>query len=135
MDTVTHLGHILSYGLDDSEDTVRCSRDMIRKANCMLHLFSGVDPLVKTKLLQCYCLSMYGCVTWNLSSKSLRFIEVAFNKLILLCTFIGVFIIIIIIIKGSPSRSPYTLGYTFNILNSTASGFQTGFINRSTWVE
>ena len=82
VDSVVHLGHILQHDLDDTEDIIRCSRDMVKKANCMLRLFSCVGPFVKTKLFQSFCLSLYGCALWNLSCKSLGVIEVAFNNIL-----------------------------------------------------
>ncbi len=82
LDSVIHLGHILRYDLDDSEDIVQKSRDMVRKANCVLHSFAGTDPSVKTKLFQSFCLSLYGSALWNLSSRNLRIIEVAFNGIL-----------------------------------------------------
>ena len=44
---VTHLGHILSYNLDDKEDIIRAIKDMNRKANSILCKFSSLDPSVK----------------------------------------------------------------------------------------
>ena len=45
------------------------------------------DPLqvltiVKSKLLQVYCLALYGSALWNISSGSLKTIEVAFNNIL-----------------------------------------------------
>ena len=55
---------------------------MVRKANCMLRSFAGADPIVKTKLLQVYCLAIYGSTLWNISSSSLKTIEMAFNNIL-----------------------------------------------------
>jgi hypothetical protein len=82
LDSVTHLGHVISYDLDDSEDVILKSRDMVRKANCMLRSFLGTDISVKMKLLKSFCLSLYGSVLWNLSCRNLRIIEVAFNGIL-----------------------------------------------------
>ena len=82
VDTVTHLGHILRFDLDDGDDIIRCTREMVRKANYMLRSFSCADVLVETKLYQSFCLSLYGCSLWNLSCKSFSIIEVAFNNII-----------------------------------------------------
>ena len=51
VDSVTHLGHIISYDLDDSDDIVRC-------ANHMLRTFSCADCVVKTQLFRSFCLSL-----------------------------------------------------------------------------
>ena len=55
---------------------------MVKKANLMLITFSAADPAVKTRLLEAYCLSLYGCALWNLSCTSLNTIEVAFNNIL-----------------------------------------------------
>ena len=39
-------------------------------------------PFIKCFLIKTYCLSLYGCSLWSLSSPSIRIIEVAFNKLL-----------------------------------------------------
>ena len=66
-DTVVHLGHILSFDNSDTADILCKARDLVRKANLMMHTFSAAGPLVKSRLLQLYCLSLYGCSLWNLS--------------------------------------------------------------------
>ena len=48
----------------------------------MLITFAATDPLVKSRLLQYYCLSLYGCAIWNLSSPALHSLEVAFNNIL-----------------------------------------------------
>ena len=60
LDVVTHLEQVLRHDLDDSDDIIRASREMVRKANCMLQSFAGADPIVKNKLLHVYCLALYG---------------------------------------------------------------------------
>ena len=58
------------------------ARDLVRKANLMMHTFSAADPLVKSRLLQLYCLSLYGCSLWNLSCHSLYSVEISFNNIL-----------------------------------------------------
>ena len=72
-DEVKHLSHILSYNLDDNVDIVRAVKDMNPMANSTICSFSSVDPFVKSFLIQTYCLSLYGCVLWNLSSTNINF--------------------------------------------------------------
>ena len=79
---VTHLGHILSSDLDDKSDIIRAVKDLNRKANSLFCTFHVVDPFVKCFLFKSYCLSLYGCSLWSLSSSSLKLIEVALNKLL-----------------------------------------------------
>ena len=69
---VAHLGHVLSYNLDDTPDIIRAVRDMNRKVNSILFTFSAADPFVKSFLVTIYCLSLYGCPLWALNSPSLK---------------------------------------------------------------
>ena len=77
-----HLGHILHFKLDDGPDILRAIKDLNKKANSMLYTFRSADPVVKTFLIKMYCLSLYGCHTWSLSSKCLFHIQVAMNKIL-----------------------------------------------------
>ena len=82
VDIVAHLGHILRFDNSDTVDILCKARDLVRKANLMLHTFSAADPSVKSCLLKFYCLSLYGCSLWNLSCHSLCSIEVSFNNIL-----------------------------------------------------
>ena len=82
LDRVLHLGHILTYNLDDREDIIRVIKDINRKANFVLCKFSAANPFVKCFLIKSYCLSLYGITLWSLSSPSIRLIEVALNKVL-----------------------------------------------------
>ena len=64
--SVTHLEHILRSDLLDDDDIVAVTRDICRKANCVLQTFSCCDPVVRTNLLRCFCLSLYGCGLWKI---------------------------------------------------------------------
>ena len=81
-DEVKHLGHILHYNLDDSPDITRAIKDLNKKANSVLCLFHLADPVVKTYLIKMYCLSLYGCPLWSLSSKSLNCLQIELNKIL-----------------------------------------------------
>ena len=81
-DEVKHLGHILHYNLDDGPDITRAIKDLNKKANSVLCLFHSADPVVKTYLIKMYCLSLYGCPLWSLSSKSLNCLQIALNKIL-----------------------------------------------------
>ncbi len=61
---MTHLGHILQRKLNDEMDIAQVTAAMCRKANYLLHTFSGCDLRVKTKLIVTHCLSL-GCVLWR----------------------------------------------------------------------
>ena len=55
---------------------------MIRKANSLLCSFSNLSPIVLTYLFHSFCLSLYGCALWNISSKCLKTLEISFNKIL-----------------------------------------------------
>lgn len=69
--SVIHLGHILTNDLSDSEDIASIKKDLCKKANCLLHIFSSCNPDIKTKLFRSFCLSLYGSALWNASSSEL----------------------------------------------------------------
>ena len=80
--SVTHLGHILSSDLSDNLDVFAVKQGMCRKANHMLTIFRSCDPKTKTKLMQSFCLSLYGASLWMASSPEIRSLETAYNNLI-----------------------------------------------------
>ena len=82
LDSVVHLGHILTFSLDDKDDIIRVIKNMNRKANFIFCKFYAADPLIKCFLFKSYCLSLYGATLWSLSSPSIRLIEVALNKIL-----------------------------------------------------
>ena len=82
VNTVTHLGHVLAYNLSDSTDIVLKTRDMVKKANCLLCSFTGADPATLTHLFRSFCLSLHGAALWNLSNPTLCSLEVAFNNIL-----------------------------------------------------
>ena len=82
VNTVTHLGHVLTYNLSDSTDIVLKTRDIVEKASCPLCSFTGVDPATLTHLFRSFCLSLHGAALWNLSYPTLCSLEVAFNNIL-----------------------------------------------------
>ena len=82
LNSVVHLGHILQYDMDDCDDILQASSDLVCRSNRMLQTFTGVYPFVKTKLLNAFCLSLYGSSLWKLSCKSISIIEVSLNKVL-----------------------------------------------------
>ena len=76
---VQHLGHLLSFNLDDKEDISRATKKFIRTVLCTFR-FAG--PFVLTYLLKSYCLSLYGCTLCFLSSLSIKSLQIAINKIL-----------------------------------------------------
>ena len=56
VDEVSHLGHILTYNLNDKQDIIRVAKDMNRKANSILCKFSALNSAIKCYLVKSYCL-------------------------------------------------------------------------------
>ena len=54
----------------------------IRKANSVLFCFKCTDPLIKMRLFQSYCLSLYGSSLWRLDCDELNSLSVSFNNVI-----------------------------------------------------
>lgn len=81
-DSVTHLGHVLKYDLNDDDDATLKAQQIIRQANCVFHTFRGIDPAVLSRLFHSYCMSLYGCAVWNLACKGIRTVEVALNNIL-----------------------------------------------------
>ena len=79
---MTHLGHILSSDLSDNLDIIAVKQGMCRKANHMLTIFRPCDPVTKTKLMQSFCLSLYGASLWMASSHQIQSLETAYNNLL-----------------------------------------------------
>ena len=80
--SVTHLGHILSSDLSDNLDVIAVKQGMCCKANHMLTILRSCDPKTKTKLMQNFCLSLYGASLWMASSSEIQSLETAYNNLI-----------------------------------------------------
>ena len=80
-DQVSHLGHILTHNLDDKLDILRAIKTFIVKPTVCSTSLVQLTHLSKA-LLQSYCLSLYGCPLWSLSSPSNKLIEIALNKLL-----------------------------------------------------
>ena len=81
-DKVVHLGHILHYSLDDSEDINCVASDICRKSHYLLQMISSCDAMVKTKLIKSHCLSLYGSLLWNISSKQIKALEIVYNNIL-----------------------------------------------------
>ena len=72
VDEVSHLGHILTYNLNDKQDIIRVAKDMNLEANSILCKFSALDSAIKCYLIKSYCLSLYGSALWSLGSPSIK---------------------------------------------------------------
>ena len=72
-----HLGRVLTC---NNADILRCSRDFCKQANGILFRFGFCDPVVQTKLLLNYCMSLCGCALWSLNCSGIKCLYVCLNK-------------------------------------------------------
>ena len=74
--SIVHLGHVLTYNLMDNAEIISCSRDSVSKqmVSCL-----GL-PIVLTRLLLNYCMSLYGCALWSLNCSEIKHLDVCLNK-------------------------------------------------------
>ena len=82
LDSVINLGHTLRHDLGDEDDIALRTRDMIRKANCIMRTFQCVDSSAMTHLYRSFCILLYGSALWNLSCKAFHIVEVVFNNIL-----------------------------------------------------
>ena len=82
--SISHLGHLLSYDLDDSADVDRVISEVCRQGNYLLSTFSSCNAFTKSQLFYSYCLSLYGSVLWNFgrSKSSLNRLQITVNTIL-----------------------------------------------------
>ncbi len=66
----------------DEDDIALRTRYMIRKANCTMSTFHGVDPVATTRLFRSFGSRCMVRHFWNLSCKAFHGVEVAFNNIL-----------------------------------------------------
>ena len=78
-----HLGHIISTTGKINEERIRhTANELYGKFNLMMAQFSNAQFNVKYCLFKSFCMSMYGSNLWDLSSKDMSIIFVAWRKCI-----------------------------------------------------
>ena len=80
VDSFSHLGHLITNKLTDSFDVLKRRTDFIGQVNNMLCYFRNLNSCVKNKLFQSYCMSLYGCELWLLSTGEIDDLCVAWRK-------------------------------------------------------
>jgi hypothetical protein len=80
VDRWTHLGHVINIYLTDDDDILSRRNCLIGQANNFLCQFSKLDSVIKNRLFKTYCSSMYGCEIWDLSSKGIEDLCVAWRR-------------------------------------------------------
>lgn len=60
-----YLGHVITSNLYDDEDCGRAMRSLYKCGNMLVTKFGKTNDLVKRRLLNAYCLPLFGCELWN----------------------------------------------------------------------
>jgi hypothetical protein len=76
----SHLGHIINSSFNDDDDILHRRNSFIGQANNLLCFFNSQDILVKLKLFQSYCSSIYGCELWSLNNVTIGDFCIAWRK-------------------------------------------------------
>ena len=74
-----HLGLMIGHGAV-SENLNRAVTDLFKRTNCLRAQFGHVPWRVRLQLFRSFCLHLYGCETWDLSSPALRSFLIAYRK-------------------------------------------------------
>jgi len=76
----SHLGHIINTEFNDDDDILHRRNSFIGQVNNLLCFFNKQDILVKLKLFQSYCSSIYGCELWALNNGTIDVFCTAWRK-------------------------------------------------------
>ena len=105
------MKHLGRSDLSDNLDIIEKTKDVVRKANYMLQMFSCCDRFTKTTLFRSYCLALPGCSLWSLASPQLSSLVVAFNNILeKFCPYLGFHTSIVQLVASleSPLNSIYS---------------------------
>jgi len=76
----SHLGHLLTDDMDDSEDIMKRQGDFIGQVNNVLCFFRQQASAVTYRLFSSYCTSLYGCELCQLSHNKLADFSTTWRK-------------------------------------------------------
>ena len=77
-----HLGNQVDDKLNDILDIKQKKGHFVSSINKVISKFYGAPFNVKCRLFQMYCTSLYGCQTWDISSKNIDVMCKTWNKCI-----------------------------------------------------
>jgi len=80
VDKYSHLGHLITTRFDDDDDILFRRNCFIGQANNVLCYFNRLNTIVKMKLFKSYCSSFYGSELWDLNSKTVEDVCIAWRK-------------------------------------------------------
>lgn len=77
--STVHLGNVIGPETRD-QNVVNSTSDFNRRVNVLLSRFHYCHTETKVRLFQTYCLSLYGCILWDLSNRSMDRFYTAWRK-------------------------------------------------------
>ena len=77
---VVHVGHVLISSNNDSDDIRQRIADFSSQVNYFIARFGHLPCVLKCKLFNNYCMSLYGCQLWKLSHKDLLSFDIVWRK-------------------------------------------------------
>ena len=80
VDSFSHLGHIITSSMDDTDDIQQRRNSFIGQTNNVLCFFNKLNTSVKLQLFKSYCCSFYGSELWSLDNIQLDNICGAWRK-------------------------------------------------------
>ena len=80
VDSVKHLGHVLTYNLSEAIDVRNKKCDMYSRVNTVLANLGKSCDSVLQKIFNSQCAHLYGTVVWSFDDKSIREYVVAWNR-------------------------------------------------------
>jgi len=66
------IGHLLTNKWTVSSDVLKRRGDFVGQVNNMLCYFCKLTSLLRNRLFQCYCTSLYGCELWLLTTNKIE---------------------------------------------------------------
>jgi hypothetical protein len=77
---VKHLGHFVTYNLNEERETRAKIGDYISSVNTLRANFKGVNANVLIRLFKTYCTVFYGSQSWDLTSSHVHNVCTKFNR-------------------------------------------------------
>ena len=78
--SITYLGSVLRYDLSDDADIRQKVGIFVSQVNNLNKRFGQLSMRVKSKLMQSYCCSWFGCQTWDINCKYAKKMNISWNK-------------------------------------------------------
>ena len=78
--SITYLGSVLRYDLSDDADIRQKVGICVSQVNNLNKRFGQLSMRVKSKLMQSYCCSWFGCQTWDINCKYAKKMNISWNK-------------------------------------------------------